>query len=810
MAADWRNNWKGDKLGSSISGTISGISDVIAAGASNAQIADTSNIENAIEETADTDFSYNDYDSLANTFNLGALQKTNLTGSDVRGISGGKQALNVLSAVGSGASAGSLFGPVGTAIGAIGGLVSGALGSEIGNRKAQKEARRLNAAAEEANKRYLANFANNAENIGQRNFNTALLNLSAYGGLLKNKSVDNYTKSRVRLKAFGGGLNTQYQTNNIFDNGITFINEGGTHEQNPYDGVLMGVDPQGVPNLVEEGEAIYNDYVFSNRLAPTEQQLEQIGLPVKYAGKPFSKIVRNISGESEQRPLDSISKATLEDTLMKLTTLQEEQRERDMEYQDMAEAESIFAGGGQIHIDPSKKGTFTAAAKKHGMGVQEFASKVLANPNRYSEAMRKKAQFARNAKSFKHAFGGDLNNNVNPKYKEDIDSLELAKSARIFSDILGNGKTLVENISAIPPYYKFGNGKRLFDEAYQSKLGAPHSWYLENENRVKQKLIEQADRIESNQKVHAFGGPIGNMFAGPGSETQYVLRDGELVPETTYTEEMVPYNGELIPVSEYNKLVAANNARNNQQTVNTPSSEFNVSDIFRFAPVVGSSLQSLADAFGWDNKEDYSNPDIINRARRSMRNVSSRPIGNYQTYRPFDLDYEQNRLQNVALGAQRGMLDTALGNAGAARNAMLALNLGTQGQMGDLYRKADEYNDAQRLNIAQFNTGIDQFNAQQGLQADVYNQRRDETNAELAVREAMLRDNIESTLSQARSNNRTQFYNNVGNFGRDRTYADMARWYQQYIAPWNDATRAYRSGFAKGGKVNRVKEFKRK
>jgi len=757
MAADWRNNWKGDKLGSSISGTISGISDVIAAGASNAQIADTSNIENAIEETADTDFSYNNYDSLANAFNLGALQRTNLTGSDVRGVTDGKQALNVLGAVGSGAAAGSMFGPVGTAIGAIGGLVSGALGSEIGNRKAQKEARRLNAAAEEANKRYLANFANNAENIGQRNFNTALLNLSAYGGLLKNKSVDNYTKSRVRLKAFGGGLNTQYQTNNIFDNGITFINEGGTHEQNPYDGVLMGVDPQGVPNLVEEGEAIYNDYVFSNRLAPTERQLEQIGLPVKYAGKPFSKIVRNISGESEQRPLDSISKATLEDTLMKLTTLQEEQREKDMEYQDMAEAESIFVG-----------------------------------------------------KNFKHAFGGDLNNNVNPKYKEDIDSLELAKSARIFSDILGNGKSLTENISAIPSYYKFGNGRKLFDEAYQSKLGAPHSWYLENENRVKQKLIEQADRIESNQKVHAFGGPIGNMFAGPGSETQYVLRDGELVPETTYTEEMVPYNGELIPVSEYNRLVAADNARNNQQTVNTPSSEFNVSNIFRFAPVVGSSLQSLADAFGWDNKEDYSNPDIINRARRSMRNISSRPIGNYQTYRPFDLDYEQNRLQNVALGAQRGMLDTALGNAGAARNAMLALNLGAQGQMGDLYRKADEYNDAQRLNIAQFNTGIDQFNAQQGLQADIYNQRRDETNAELAVREAMLRDNIESTLSQARSNNRTQFYNNVGNFGRDRTYADMARWYQQYIAPWNDATRTYRSGFAKGGKVNRIKEFKRK
>lgn len=53
--------------------------------------------------------------------------------------------------------------------------------------------------------------------------------------------------------------------------------------------------------------------------------------------------------------------------------------------------------GGSIHIAPSKRGTFTAAASKHGMGVQEFASKVLRNKDSYSPAMVKKANFARNA-----------------------------------------------------------------------------------------------------------------------------------------------------------------------------------------------------------------------------------------------------------------------------------------------------------------------------------------------------------------------------------------------------------------------------
>ena len=50
-----------------------------------------------------------------------------------------------------------------------------------------------------------------------------------------------------------------------------------------------------------------------------------------------------------------------------------------------------------IHIAPSKRGTFTAAATKHNMGVKAFASKVLRNKDSYSPAMVKKANFARNA-----------------------------------------------------------------------------------------------------------------------------------------------------------------------------------------------------------------------------------------------------------------------------------------------------------------------------------------------------------------------------------------------------------------------------
>lgn len=53
--------------------------------------------------------------------------------------------------------------------------------------------------------------------------------------------------------------------------------------------------------------------------------------------------------------------------------------------------------GKDINIKPSKRGTFTKAAKQHGMSVQGFANRVLRNPSKYSAAMRKKANFARNA-----------------------------------------------------------------------------------------------------------------------------------------------------------------------------------------------------------------------------------------------------------------------------------------------------------------------------------------------------------------------------------------------------------------------------
>ena len=61
----------------------------------------------------------------------------------------------------------------------------------------------------------------------------------------------------------------------------------------------------------------------------------------------------------------------------------------------------IEKGKSGIHINPKNRGKFTAAAKRAGMGVQEYARKVLNDPNA-SPLLKRRANFARNSTKFKH------------------------------------------------------------------------------------------------------------------------------------------------------------------------------------------------------------------------------------------------------------------------------------------------------------------------------------------------------------------------------------------------------------------------
>ena len=66
-----------------------------------------------------------------------------------------------------------------------------------------------------------------------------------------------------------------------------------------------------------------------------------------------------------------------------------------------------FMKNGGIHIKEENRGKFTASAKRAGRSVQEHADAVLKDPNA-TPLQKRRAQFAKNSKLFKHENGGVL------------------------------------------------------------------------------------------------------------------------------------------------------------------------------------------------------------------------------------------------------------------------------------------------------------------------------------------------------------------------------------------------------------------
>ena len=227
--------------------------------------------------------------------------------------------------------------------------------------KAKNKAKALRTQMEQANALAQSTLENNANNIGLQQANMLEQNYAAYGGPLlfsdggsihiKPENRGKFTETKRRTgktteelthsknpvtrkraifaqnarkwhHAFGGDLMTHGAD---FDTGFILVGNGGTHEENPYEGVPMGVDSEGVPNLVEEGEVIFNDYVFSNRLKVPKAVKKKYKLR---GTKPltFADAAIQMSKESEERPNDPISQAGLEDSMMKLMIEQEKLR----------------------------------------------------------------------------------------------------------------------------------------------------------------------------------------------------------------------------------------------------------------------------------------------------------------------------------------------------------------------------------------------------------------------------------------------------------------------------------------------------
>lgn len=222
---------------------------------------------------------------------------------DIRLLNTSQQRSSALSSGFSGAMAGAGLGPWGIGIGALLGAGASLLGSWRGENEAQakeRELQRLRANALEENQR---NFLAGVKNAQQQVNFQALSNIAAFGGPLQSN---------------GGN----------WSNGLITIDAGGTHESNPYEGVPVGLDSQGVPNLLEEGEVVWKDYVFSNRLKVPKAVREKYKLK-GIEDMTFADAVKKAQKESEERPNDPISIRGLDSLLSNLAIEQESIRNKN-------------------------------------------------------------------------------------------------------------------------------------------------------------------------------------------------------------------------------------------------------------------------------------------------------------------------------------------------------------------------------------------------------------------------------------------------------------------------------------------------
>lgn len=358
----WGDAMSAGNIGGSIGNMLGAASSIVGTGVSNAQIADTSGIEGQIDAAKSYVVGANNNDALMSEWGAWSPME-NVHWKDIRGGSTGQRLTGTLGAVGSGVSTGAMVGgPIGAIVGGAAGLISGVAGWIGGNRKAKKKAKRLNEQIGYANESNLLALEDRAEAIDMQNDLLTLANYAAKGGkiyikpenrgkfteycggkvtsecIAKGKrSSDPAVRKRATFAAnarkwkheLGGNLfddgGLMHQHGGIFSNDVIIIGNGGTHEENPFEGVQIGVDSQGIPNMVEEGEVIWNDYVFSNRLKPTQEFKDKY----KVKGETFADVAKEMQKESEERPNDPISKRGLEDSMMKLQIEQEGIRMKD-------------------------------------------------------------------------------------------------------------------------------------------------------------------------------------------------------------------------------------------------------------------------------------------------------------------------------------------------------------------------------------------------------------------------------------------------------------------------------------------------
>jgi hypothetical protein len=657
--------------------------------------------------------------------------------------------------------------------------------------KAKNLTNKLRAQAEAANTRLYNNFNQAADITNENQFLQSMYNVEAFGGplfkeggiMIKKENRGKFTESANRAnmsvqeyarhilankedysptlikranfarnfggrKAFGGDLNTYGGT---YNGGLEYINNGHTHSENPYGGVPMGTDRNGTPNLVEEGETIWNDYVFSNRLKVPETLTDKYKLSKDIT---FAEASKKLGKEIEETPNDPISKRTFNSFMQDLQQSQEEVKAK----KELAKAKRQFN-----KLSPQEQ-----LGILNGTPVQEDNT-MLSNPNEI--VSNEPQQFDDGGWMFDNMWEGApeyqnsyLKGNI-PYYQGKVSSKDYS-----VKDIEGtdNYKNFTKYALTLPDnhnYWQTLSNKTGKDVTYlknnyerlrnDGKLGWVHRTPKFNNISTQADtpftIYQPLDAL-GNQKPFNMLSPYGMGYSA-----------NDIVPFS----DRVDANGNTVIDLKNKEFISTDT----KKKTNNKEDNGLLPTWMRYAPIVGSAIGAASSLL---SKPDESSADAILTAAREAGQytpISFNPIGDYIQYNPFDRDYYINKLNAESGAARRAIINQASGNRGNAMAGILAADYNAQNQLGALARQVEEYNLAQRQKVAEFNRGTNMFNTEGMFKADTANQA-----AKMQARSTLLQGTMQAErlrqaarqqLAAERSANLTNLFNNIGNIGRE-------------------------------------------
>ena len=846
-------------------------------------------------------------------------------------------------------------------------------GAIFSSNRANRKNSRLTAEVNNAKSNASRSMLNNVANISKTQTDNLKANITAFGGplgdsnsgaidygfmsdYLTNKSKATSVKDRMPTNIFGSlqeksmfDLGGVLQTNGADFGNLVHVDAGGSHEENPYQGVQMGISKEnGQPNLVEEGETVFDDYVFSKRIELDADAKKRFHVG-KNSSVTYADLSKRLEKESLERPNDPISQASLKKQLHRLADEQERQKQEQqakqmqdafaqlppeqqeaimqqmaMEEQQAAQQQAAMAQQEQ----QAQSQDLNAEQQQALMAQQANEQQAMQEPMLQEQPQTEEVQMAAcGGKLNKFDKGGDMKSSIfkalqlatdkdfnawRKKYNlDEVKDWENILKNEAFMDALKKSSPALKH--ALSNKYDFGafkptaNGNLTFDfkhggwglEDWNAWDGSTDDAWIEAvengyvkpgytseqiaEGLMKTKAYKRGtDWLKADEKNRlAYLQAIYNSKDAPDAARayagKYVDKNGWLkdvktdyqtifedpngtgvrnthpgtywkTPKEVLREKAVKnfevddegnvyeiYND--VPkgwtnVGNYNWQDASNDYVYNYFKRPGTKDESKKDDDFEIVPMHKSTWQRDAGIAGpmvglgmqaaGIGRPDYSRMEAaFDMASEAPVLAHYKTVPNYLTYKPMDIWFEQNRLNANSRATDRAIANNG-SPLGTKTAGLLANGYNNQIASGDLFRKALEYNDAQRQKVEDFNRATNMYNADaftktSATNAGIINDHR-KYKSQMALDIAKERLNTDASWYSNIYKNVDAMFKGLADYGKENAQhnmiADMAAdnlfgtiTDKQNIGNGHVVKRVKRKGnsSAKGGKISKKK-----